>query len=159
MVRYFKWVQTYYYVETFPIWLSNSDDLDEMMQNIAFQLGLPCKFMDINKLSFGNCNLWPSKFYQTEQDGSTVAQWLSAWLETEGLWVWASPASLRCGPWARHIYPSLVLVQPRKTCSCLTERLLMDVKNKIKQSNWTGDSFHWEMITRLVWQEAIKMRM
>ena len=24
-------------------------------------------------------------------------------------------ASLRCGPWARHIYPSLVLVQPRKT--------------------------------------------
>ena len=27
----------------------------------------------------------------------------------------ASPASLRCGPWARHIYPSLVLVQPRKT--------------------------------------------
>ena len=27
----------------------------------------------------------------------------------------ASPASLHCGPWARHIYPSLVLVQPRKT--------------------------------------------
>ena len=28
-------------------------------------------------------------------------------------------------PWARHIYPSLVLVQPRKTRPCLTERLLM----------------------------------
>ena len=28
---------------------------------------------------------------------------------------WASPASLRCGPWARHIYPSLVLFQPRET--------------------------------------------
>ena len=27
------------------------------------------------------------------------------------------------GPWARHIYPSLVLVQPRKTRPCLTERL------------------------------------
>ena len=27
----------------------------------------------------------------------------------------ASQASLRCGPWARHIYPSLVQVQPRKT--------------------------------------------
>ena len=40
---------------------------------------------------------------------------LGAWLETEGLRVRASPASLRCGPWARHIYPSLVLVQPRKT--------------------------------------------
>ena len=47
--------------------------------------------------------------------GSAVAQWLSAWLETEGPRVRASPASLRCGPWARHIYPSLVLVQPRKT--------------------------------------------
>ena len=45
-----------------------------------------------------------------------------------GLWVRASPASLRCGPWARHIYPSLVLVQPRKTRPCLTERLLMGRK-------------------------------
>ena len=34
-------------------------------------------------------------------------------LETEGPRVRASPASLRCCPWARHIYPSLVLVQPR----------------------------------------------
>ena len=33
-----------------------------------------------------------------------------------------------CGPCARHIYPSLVLVQPRKTCSCLTERLFMGRK-------------------------------
>ena len=37
----------------------------------------------------------------------------------------ASPASLRCGPWGRHIYPGLVLVQPRETLPCLTERLLM----------------------------------
>ena len=29
---------------------------------------------------------------------------------------------------ARHIYPSLVLVQPRKTRPCLTERLLMGHK-------------------------------
>ena len=28
-------------------------------------------------------------------------------------------------PWARHINPSLVLVQPRKTCPFITERLLM----------------------------------
>ena len=28
-------------------------------------------------------------------------------------------------PWARHINPSLVLVQPRKTCPYITERLLM----------------------------------
>ena len=31
-------------------------------------------------------------------------------------------------PWARHIYPSLVLVQPSKTRPCLTEILLMGCK-------------------------------
>ena len=40
----------------------------------------------------------------------------------------AAGSSLHCGPWARHIYPSLVLVQPRKTRPCLTERLLMGRK-------------------------------
>ena len=45
--------------------------------------------------------------------------------------------SLRCGPWARHIYPSLVLVQPSKTRPCLTERLLLEVKNQIKQNKQT----------------------
>ena len=40
-------------------------------------------------------------------------------------------------PQARHIYPSLVLVQPRKTRPCLTERLLMGRKesNQTKQTN------------------------
>ena len=41
-------------------------------------------------------------------------------------------------PWARHIYPRLVLVHPRKTRPCLTERLLMGCKesNQInKQTN------------------------
>ena len=46
----------------------------------------------------------------------------------------ASPASLCCGPLARHIYPSLVLVQPRKTGPCLNERLLM----RYKESNQTN---------------------
>ena len=32
-------------------------------------------------------------------------------------------------PWARHIYPSLVLVQPRKTCPYMTENLLMERKD------------------------------
>ena len=50
---------------------------------------------------------------------------------------WASPASLRCGPWARHIYPSLVLVQPRKTRPCLTERLLMALKESNQTNNQT----------------------
>ena len=45
-----------------------------------------------------------------------------------------SPASLRCCPRARHIYPSLVLVQPRKTRPYITERLLM-ARKETKQTN------------------------
>ena len=56
------------------------------------------------------------------------AQWLSGRGLDSRPRVRASLASLRCGPWARHIYPSLVLVQPRKTRPCLTERLLMGRK-------------------------------
>ena len=40
-------------------------------------------------------------------------------------------------PWARHIYPSLVLVQPRKTIPFITERLLMRRKESNKQNNAT----------------------
>ena len=61
--------------------------------------------------------------------------------------LWASPASLRCGPWARPIYPSLVLVQPRKTRPCLTERWLMGCKesnqtNKKKKTNLINSVIH-----------------
>ena len=38
----------------------------------------------------------------------------------------------------RRIYPSLVLVQPWKTCPCLTERLLMGRK----ESNQTKKKFN-----------------
>ena len=62
------------------------------------------------------------------------AQWLSGRVLDSRPRVRASPASLRCGPLARHIYPSLVLVQPRKTRPCLTERLLMGRK----ESNQTN---------------------
>ena len=57
-------------------------------------------------------------------------------VECEGPQVPVSLASLRCGHWTRHIYPSLVLVQPRKTCPCLTERLL----NGRKESNQTKNT-------------------
>ena len=39
-------------------------------------------------------------------------------------------------PWARHNTPSLVLVQPRKTCPLITERLLMGHKES-NQTNKT----------------------
>ena len=75
--------------------------------------------------------------------GGAVAQCYSAWLETEGPRVRASPASLRCSPWARNIYPSLELVQPRKTRPYITERLLIGRKEsnqavKINFFSWFG---------------------
>ena len=43
-------------------------------------------------------------------------------------------------PWARNIYPSLVLVQPRKTHPYITERLLVGRKesNKINLPEYAG---------------------
>ena len=66
-----------------------------------------------------------------------MAQWYSARLETKGPRVRATPASLLSGPWARQIYPSLVLVQPRKTRPCLIEILLMGRK----ESNQTNKPY------------------
>ena len=67
------------------------------------------------------------------------AHWFSG--RVRGPRVQASPASLPCGPWERHIYPSLVLVQPRKTRSCLTERLLMGCK-RIKSNKNNNNIEH-----------------
>ena len=44
-----------------------------------------------------------------------------------------TPITMLC-PWARHINPILVLVQPRRTCPFITERLLMGHK----ESHWTN---------------------
>ena len=68
------------------------------------------------------------------------AQWLSGRLidETERPRV---RATLRCGHGARHIYPSLELVQPRKTRPCLTKRLLMGRKESNQTNKRTAMSF------------------
>ena len=58
---------------------------------------------------------------QREHSGSVVENLTRDW----GPRVPASMSSLRCGSWARHIYPSFVLIQPRKI---LTERLLRGCK-------------------------------
>ena len=83
---------------------------------------------------------------------AVLAQWLSGRVldlrrrghrfETKGLQVRAPPTSLCCGPWGRHIYPSLVLVQPRKTHPCLTERLLMGRKES-NQTKTSAAIVHW----------------
>ena len=67
------------------------------------------------------------------------AQWLSGRVETEGPRFPASPASLRFGPWARHIYHSLVLVQPRKT---VPRNWKIVEWNQIKQTNTLNDTFN-----------------
>ena len=49
-------------------------------------------------------------------------------------------------PWARHINPSLVLVQPRKTRPFITERLLMGRKESYqtnKQTTFLRKKSHW----------------
>ena len=69
----------------------------------------------------------------------TGAQWLS------GRVLDSRPRGRGFKPHRRHcsvvleqdIYPSLVLVQPRKTRPCLTERLLMGRKESNKQINGT----------------------
>ena len=48
-------------------------------------------------------------------------------------------------PWARHIYPSLVLVQPRKTLPYITERLLMGRK----ESNQTNKPVTLDLLLML----------
>ena len=52
------------------------------------------------------------------------------------------------GPWVRHIYPSLVLVQPRKTRPYITERLLMGRKESNQTKQKTKTSTH-------VWNQAV----
>ena len=56
------------------------------------------------------------------------AQWLSGWvLDLRRRGHGFEPHCVY--PWARHINPSLVLVQPRKTRPFITERLLMGRKD------------------------------
>ena len=80
---------------------------------------------------------------QIYEAGSAVAQWKGAWLKTEGPRVRALRASLRCGHWARHIYHSLVLVQPSKTRPCLAERLLMGRKESNQNIYEADDLRRW----------------
>ena len=68
-----------------------------------------------------------------ERNGSVV-ECLTRDREAVRLLVRVSSSSLCCEPCARHNFPSLVLVQPRKTPPCLTERLLMG-RNESNQTN------------------------
>ena len=87
---------------------------------------MPSLYLNTNNICYHFCINWESN--------DSVVECLA---RDRGPRVRASPASLRCGPWARHIYPSLVLVQARKTRPCLAERLLMGHKesNRTNKQN------------------------
>ena len=63
------------------------------------------------------------------------------------VWVRSSPASLRC-VLKSDINPRLVLVQPRKTCPFITERLLMGRKES-NQTNNCGNCTNYETCAKL----------
>ena len=65
-----------------------------------------------------------------------TVQWLSDRLLDLRPKVRASPPSLCCGPRARHIHPSLVLVQPRKTHPYIIERLLKGCRESTNKTNY-----------------------
>ena len=51
--------------------------------------------------------------------------------------------------WSRHIYPSLVLVQPRKTRPYITEKLLMGRKELNQTNKQTKGPYQWNDPFRL----------
>ena len=64
-------------------------------------------------------------------------------------------------PWARHINPSLVLVQPRKTCPFITERLLMGRKES-NPTKWIPSECRTvriqirpDMLSGLIWVQTV----
>ena len=67
--------------------------------------------------------------------GSAMAQWKSAWLETEGLLVRASPASLRCVLEQDTLILAYFLFNPEDPSRRNWINVDWDVKNQIKQPN------------------------
>ena len=65
------------------------------------------------------------------------AQWLSGRVLDSGPKGHGIEPHWQCGPCARRIYPSLVLVQPRKTRPYITERLLMGHKGSNQTNKQT----------------------
>ena len=69
-------------------------------------------------------------------------------------------------PWARHINPSLVLVQPRKTRPEITERLLMGLKESNQRNKIINYvTFHWvtcnfmQLANTPIWDETAEVHL
>ena len=109
--------------------------------SLILSLGSSCEYSSSCQRLWSDCAGWSEPLWSHISHcwkshvtaGSAVAQWKSAWLETKGPRVRASPESL---PWLEQdtFNPSLVLVQPKKIGPFITERLLMGRK----ESNQTN---------------------
>ena len=108
------------------IWVSNRLDPDQARHIVGPDLGTIC----LQKLSANNIE--PLSSCTTSGAG---------W-DRGGAGLSLTGVTALC-PWARHINPSLALVQPRKTFHYITERLMMDIKNKIKQTKEQADLCSW----------------
>ena len=89
----------------------------------------PCLPLDprmLMKCHYTHTNFWHQAFIC----GSAVVECLTRYREAAGS---SFTNVIALCPWARHMKPSLVLVQPRKTRPNITERLLMGRKESIKQ--------------------------
>ena len=109
-------------------------------------------------MRFGTYRIGVNPFRPMDHSGSVVGRLT----RDRGPRVRASLASLALCPWARQINPSLVLVQPRKTCPHATERLLMGRKesNQTKSNDLSLKEFptrhfrfkgNWVVFFTFVW--------
>ena len=87
------------------------------------------------------CYIHPRIYLPKKRDCSGLV--VECLTQNQGPQVQASPASLCCGPLARHIYPSLVLVQPRKTHPHLTKRFLMGCKESNQTKTSPNENFEY----------------
>ena len=71
---------------------------------------------------------------------------------------WKSHVSAHIIPWARHIYPSLVLVQPRKTRPYITERLLVGRKESNQTKTVHIINVIWNNHVRPIYGEQIHVQ-
>ena len=96
-----------------------------------------CKTAQMRRLVWANTvYTWDKYLYLTKWH---IAHWRRFQMRTN---IWAPLADLSPFALAHQIYPSLVLVQPRKTCPCLTEILLMGRKESIQTKKKTEKLAH-----------------
>ena len=89
--------------------------------------------------------------------GSSVVECLT---RVRGAAGWSLTGVTALCPWARQVNPSLVLVQPRKTCPFITERLLMGRKesNQTNKTQFRPDKMSGLSWIQMVWHSQMVLK-